>query len=629
MPLMVIFILGAVIIGAGVMFSPAWPTREPRIGLNSAMALALVVGGTVFYASLFGWSTLVVDYLLFALVVGIFLFGTLSYGQKRAEKRGETLRDADQGWPGPADVLLFALAGLLFIIPALVLPVPLDTDAQGFGYLALMARMGGDFHTLTPFHPEISYLYSPGLIALSSYLSLQLRQGMHSVQFGIAAVLGMIFVMLSYDFGSEIKNQRLGRAMAAASLVGVGLYLAFMDSHFTTLLALVFAFGFIISTYRYLRDGLPIDAIAAGLFLGATVISHPDTTIILALGYVPWLLTMWLGEPRPTLKRWAVLAAGVPLLAVVAISPWLLSIRELLGSGIASPFERDPAYWQVMIGYHGVLIPVVAVIGAVVGLRQRRTEVILAVGWLLLVLDFAAIGLIDTIFGGLLGPITQFDYPFSIAWHGPIIPFTILGGIGLLWLWDRFLDRQLGKPLARYAPVLLAVGIAITLAGYFIAPQILQASKGSVGFYGAFSSADDVKAFEWLRANTPEEARILNYSAAHEADWAPVISERDTVFFRPQPFFTGDEAALAEQERLRAFWQDPANPANLALLQEANVTYVIVPQIVTDPAALDSLWRWRGPFLEDTVSLVADAPYLELVFDSNGAQVWAVRQDQG
>lgn len=629
MPLMVIFILGAVIIGAGVMFSPAWPTREPRIGLNSAMALALVVGGTVFYASLFGWSTLVVDYLLFALVVGIFLFGTLSYGQKRAEKRGETLRDADQGWPGPADVLLFALAGLLFIIPALVLPVPLDTDAQGFGYLALMARMGGDFHTLTPFHPEISYLYSPGLIALSSYLSLQLRQGMHSVQFGIAAVLGMIFVMLSYDFGSEIKNQRLGRAMAAASLVGVGLYLAFMDSHFTTLLALVFAFGFIISTYRYLRDGLPIDAIAAGLFLGATVISHPDTTIILALGYVPWLLTMWLGEPRPTLKRWAVLAAGVPLLAVVAISPWLLSIRELLGSGIASPFERDPAYWQVMIGYHGVLIPVVAVLGAVVGLRQRRTEVILAVGWLLLVLDFAAIGVIDTIFGGLLGPITQFDYPFSIAWHGPIIPFTILGGIGLLWLWDRFLDRQLGKPLARYAPVLLAVGIAITLAGYFIAPQILQASKGSVGFYGAFSSADDVKAFEWLRANTPEEARILNYSAAHEADWAPVISERDTVFFRPQPFFTGDEAALAEQERLRAFWQDPANPANLALLQEANVTYVIVPQIVTDPAALDSLWRWRGPFLEDTVSLVADAPYLELVFDSNGAQVWAVRQDQG
>jgi hypothetical protein len=622
---MVIFILGAVIVGAGVMFSPAWPTREPRIGLNAAMALALVVGGAVFYASLFGWSTLVVDYLLFALVVGIFLFGTLSYGQKRAEKRGETLKDADQGWPGPADVLLFAFAGLLFIIPALVLPVPLDTDAQGFGYLALMARMGGDFRTLAPFHPEITYLYSPGLIALSSYLSLQLKQGMHAVQFGIAAVMGLIFVMLSYDFGSELKGQRLGRAMAAAALAGVGLFLAFMDSHFTTLLALNFAFGFVITTYRYLRDGLPIDAIAAGLFLGATILSHPDTTIILALGYVPWLLTMWLGKPRPTLRRWLVLAAGVPLLAIVAISPWLISIRDLLGAGIVSPFERNPAYWQVIIGYHGLLIPAVAVIGAVVGLRQRRTEVILAVGWLVLVLDFAAIGIIDSIFGGLLGPITQFDYPFSIAWHGPIIPFTILGGIGLLWLWDRFLDRRLGQPLARYAPALLAAGIAVTLAGYFLAPQILQASKGAVGFYGAFSSADDVKAFEWLKANTPEDARILNYSAAHEGDWVPVISERDTIYFRPQPFFTGDEAALAEQERLRAFWQDPANPANRALLEEAGVSYVIVPQIIANPASIETMWRWRPPFIEEAVSLVSDAPYLELVFDSNGAQVWAVR----
>ena len=39
MPLIIIFILGAVIIGAGVMFSPAWPTREPRIGLNATLAI--------------------------------------------------------------------------------------------------------------------------------------------------------------------------------------------------------------------------------------------------------------------------------------------------------------------------------------------------------------------------------------------------------------------------------------------------------------------------------------------------------------------------------------------------------------------------------------------------------------
>ncbi|MFN8377673.1 MAG: hypothetical protein U0452_03285 [Anaerolineae bacterium] len=626
MPLIVIFIFGAIIIGAGVMFSPAWPTREPRIGLNSALALALIIGGAIFWASLFGWSTLVVDYLLFALVCGIFLFGTLSYGQKRAEKKGMTLSDAEQGWPGPADVLLFAFAGLIFIIPALVMPVPLDTDAQGFGYLALMARLGGDFRTLAPFHPEISYLYAPGLIGLVSHLSKQLDQGVQTVQIGISAILGLILVMEAYDFGSEVQGKPLGRAMALAMLGGVGLFLAFMDSHFTTLLALVFAFAFLIFTYRYLKEGLPIDAIGAGLMLGAVVISHPDTTIILALGYIPWLFTMWLGRPRPTLKKWLVMVVAIPLIAVVAILPWLWSIRDLLGADITSPFERDPSYWQVMLTYHGLLIPIVSIVGAVVGLKHRRQEAILAAGWLIVALDFAAIGLIEGVFGGLLGPIERYDYPFSVAWHGPIIPYTILGGIGLLWLWNRFLDRRLGRPLAKYAPVMLTVGILLLVGSYFVAPQIVRASKGLVTFYGAFSSADDVKAMQWLKENTPSDARILNYSAPHEADWAPVISERDTVYYRPQPFFTGDEASLAEQERLRAFWQDPANPANRALLEAAGVDYVLVPQIVTNPDSMQSMFRWRPPFLEDTTSSVADVPWLRLVFDSNGAQVYEVVQ---
>jgi hypothetical protein len=165
MPLVIVFVFGAVVVGAGAMLAPAWPTAQPRIGLMAALALGLVIGGAVFWAMLFGWNTLVIDYLLFALVTSIFLFGTLSYGQKRAEKRGEELADADQGWPGPIDLLFFAFAALVFIFPALVLPVPLDTDAQGFGYLALMARMGGGFSTLAPFHPEITYLYSPGFTA--------------------------------------------------------------------------------------------------------------------------------------------------------------------------------------------------------------------------------------------------------------------------------------------------------------------------------------------------------------------------------------------------------------------------------------------------------------------------------
>ncbi|MCB9452734.1 MAG: hypothetical protein H6672_14950 [Anaerolineaceae bacterium] len=631
MPLFVLFVFGTIVLGAGGMLAPAWETRQPRIGLMGALSLGIIMGGGIFWAMLFGWDTLVIDYLLFALVTAIFLGGTLSYGQMRAESRGEELKDSDQGWPGPRDLLFFGLVALVFAAPLLVLPVPLDTDAQGFGYLGLLARLGGDFKTLTPFHPEISYLYAPGFSLVTAYLSQQLGQGLHYVEMAVGAVLSILLVWLAYDFGAEYRDKRLGRAMAAVMFAGVGLFTAYMDSHYTTLLGLVFALAFLIFALRYLREGRWPDALAAGLMLGSVALAHPDTTIILALGYAPWLVTMWFGQPRPTLRRWLVLAVGVPLVALAGILPWLLSIRDLLGSDIVSPFTRDPNYWQVIIFYNGIWTVPVAILGAVIGLRKREQPSILAVGWLVFVLEFSTLGILEALIPSIIEPALRYDYPFSIAWHGPIIPFSILGGVGLLWLWDRIGETRLGTRLYRHAYAVFGIlGIIVLLAVVFN-QQILAFSKGKIGFYGAFSSHADVAAMTWLKENTPPDARILNFPGPQEGDWVPVVSERDSVYYRWQPFFRGDEDSLAEQERLRAFWENPADPANADLLQRADIDYVIVPQVVTDPASIETMFRWRPPFTEliEMQSSVADAPYLELVFDENGAQVYEVVDQAG
>lgn len=633
MPLFVIFIFGTVIIGAGAMLAPAWPTHQPRIGLNAALALGVVIGGALFWAMLFGWNTLVIDYLLFALVTVIFLGGTLSYGQLRAERRGEELSDAEQGWPGPQDLLFFLLVALIFVIPVLVLPVPLDTDAQGFGYLALTARLGGTFNTLAPFHPDISYLYSPGFILLAAYLSQQLGQGLHDIQLGVGAVTSILAVWLAYDLGSELRDKRLGRVMAFAMLGGLGLFLTFMDAHYTALLGLVFALAFVIFTLRYVRQGLAADAVGAALMLGAVAITHPDTTIIVALGYGPWLLTMWLGQPRPTLRQGLVMTLGIPLLALVAISPWLWNIREGLGSDVVSPFERSGDYLRMLLTFHGVWMLPAAIIGAVVGLRQRSQAALLAVGWLVLILDFTAFGMMETLLPGL--PLFRYDYPFSIAWHGPIIPYTILSGIGLLWVWDKWLQSRAESLLHRSAYAILGAGVVVALALLVFNEAVLEFSKGRVNFFGAFASHADVQAMEWLRANTPEDARVLNFPGtdfdnSHEGDWVPVISERDSIYFRWQPFFSGSTDVLQEQDALRAFWHDPANPDHAGLLRDHAIDYVIVPQIVTSPDSFASAWRWNDPFAWDfeMQSDVADAPYLELIFEADGAQVYALAEVQ-
>jgi hypothetical protein len=637
MPLFVIFIFGAVVFGAGAMLAPAWPTREPRIGLAAALALGVVMGGALVWAMLFGWDTLVIDYLLFALITAIFLGGTLAIGMHRAETAGVEYADANVGWPGPHDLLFFALAALIFIVPTLIFPVPLDTDAQGFGYLALMAREGGSFTTLAPFHPEITYLYAPGFTAISAYLSQQLGTGLHQVQMGVAAVLALLIVWLAYDLGAEVRDKRMGRAMAVAMLGGLGLFTAYMDSHYTTLLGLVFALAFLLYALRYLRERRLPDALAAGVMLGAVVLSHPDTTIILILGYVPWLLTMWLGRPRPSLQTWLPLALGIPAIAFVGLAPWLWHVRPLLESDIASPFTRDANHWRVMILYHGIWSAPAAILGAVIGIRGRgmthhaptthdltRQAAILSAGWLILILDFSTLGALESLFPWLVAPLARYDYPFSIAWHGPIIPYTILGGIGLLWVWERWLERRVGASVNRYAYAILGVLIAVTLAALVFNRELLALSKGKVGFFGAFASHADVQAMEWLRDNTPPDARILNFPGPQEGDWAPVIAERDSVYYRMQPFFRGAESSLAEQERLRAFWADPANPANADLLADAGIDYVLVPQVVTNPASLETMFRWRAPFTEALAmrSRVEDAPYLRLIFDSDGARVY-------
>jgi hypothetical protein len=629
MPLFVIFIFGGVVIGAGAMLAPAWPTEQPRIGLMAALALGLILGGSIFWAMLFGWNTLVIDYLLFALVTTIFLFGTLSYGQKRAEARGLVLLDREQGWPGPRDLLFLGLAALIFVIPALILPVPLDTDAQGFGYLGLMTRLGGDFKTLAPWHPEIEYLYAPGFTLLIAYLSQQLNQGMHTIQIAVGAVLSLMVIWLAYDLGCELRDKRLGRAMSVTLLASLGLFTAYMDSHYTTLLGMVFGIAFLTYALRFFRKAIPADAVAAGVMLGALAFSHPDTTIIFAMGYAPWLITMWFGKPRPSIYVWLVMALGIPFIAVLGISPWLLSIRDLLSSDIVSPFSRNPEYWRLMIFYHGIWVLPVATIGAALGLRQRDQSVIMAAGWLILVLEFGVLGILERLLPGLVTPLLRYDYPFSIAWHGPIVPYFILGGTGLLWIWERWLEQRLGEKLHRWLPTILVV-MMMGLVGVLIFNQpILAFSKERVGFFGAFSSAADVYAMEWLKFNTPQETRILNFPGSqtdnsHESDWAPVIAERDSVYYRWQPFFRNTQQSLDEQERLRAFWENPANPANERLLKDAAIDYVLVPQIVTRPESLKTMFRWRAPFTEliQMRSHVEDAAFLKLVFDRDGAQVY-------
>lgn len=314
MTLFVLFIFGAVILGSGAMLSPAWPTAQPRIGLAGTFALAIISGGAVFLTSLFGWQTLMVDYLLFALVVSIFLGGTLSIGQQRAEARGETLADADQGWPGPEDLALFGGFSVILIGVALRLaatttaPDPIAELTLGRTFDVLVSPQG---------------VQPPAFITLMTYLSRQLGQPIALVQISAGAVLALLNVWLLYDVGAELRDKRLGRVLAVAGFVGV--LLIYLAGGSDTLMALAFAQAFGVFALRYVRHGLMMDVVAAGLMLGAVAVTQFSVllgTLLAGGAALAWLLA----AKRPAVRAWVIAFAGIPAVALLAISPWLLDL---------------------------------------------------------------------------------------------------------------------------------------------------------------------------------------------------------------------------------------------------------------------------------------------------------------
>ena len=59
---------------------------------------------------------------------------------------------------------------------------------------------------------------------------------------------------------------------------------------------------------------------------------------------------------------------------------------------------------------------------------------------------------------------------------------------------------------------------------------------------------------------------------------------------------------------------------------ETGIDYVLVPQIVAAPESFALAWRWHEPdaWSLPMASAVADASWLTLVFEQDGAQVYAV-----
>ncbi len=545
MSLFVVFIFGAVLVGAGAMLSPAWRTAQPRIALAAILCLALVTGGAVFYTEAFGWDTLVIDYLLFALLSGVVLGGTLSSAQARAEARGEQLEDRDQGWPGPEDLAFFALVALIVILPLFHLQTPLGAQGQATAFHSLTTREGESFKSLLPFVTQSDLIIAPGFHALSAYLSLQLDHTIPLIQLSVAAVVVFLLVWLAYDFGAELHDKRLGRAMAIALLLGFGAFNSYLDGHFSELLGLLFTQAFLLYALRLLRRFHLADLIAGGLMMGAVVYTSLSLSLVMLFAFLALLGVAWLYRLGAITKTSRLgLTVGLPLVALLGIAPWLVNNLPLILPLSPSPFAPNLSNLAYMTRSQGFLILPLALYGLWRGLRidgPLRPVSLMMSFWLLLVADAALLGLLGALLP-LIGALTNAP---NLARHGLILPYAFFAGLALLHLWDERVATAIKRRLRPLAYRLLALTAALILLLGLSFQPLLDLARPLLGLPPASITDAELTAMRWLRENTPTDALLL---AADGNAWLPIFAERRALDFRAVRYFEWDALARMETD---------------------------------------------------------------------------------
>src|SRR5690606_27622755 len=182
--------------------------------------------------------------------------------------------------------------------------------------------------------------------------------------------------------------------------------------------------------------------------------------------------------------------------------------------------------------------------------------------------------------------------PHHTRYRSMTLPLAILGGIGLLELWNRLLRPALPPSLNRRPAAALALGMLL-----LVAFSVLLTSRMPNGL-----PADQFAALDWVRQNTPREAVVLNTTPA-ESDWMPVFLERRTVDaacerennVRCETFTTPD----ASYDYAVVFLSDAAAPTNdfQQTLSDAELVF---------DNGVSRVYQMPGAFTGDTDSLSSD-----------------------
>lgn len=441
---------------------------------------------------------------LYALSFLLFLAGLL-HRVKRGPVTGWNDLKILAGVIGVAAVTGLA-AWRLFQARDLVLPAWVDSVHHTLIVRVIMEN-GGVPQTLAPYLPvDFSYHYGFHVLAALFAGITQVEPAAALLWFG--QILNAAVALSVYRLGMEIWGD-WRRAVLAALLVGFGFQ---MPAYYLTwgrytlitgLVVLPLAMAALLRLSRQPRD---LSAWASAVVLTAGVaLSHYTTLLLLGFFTIILVLVRWLERPQPgesgsTPSRWhgtwqpaAAAAAGV-----VIAAPWLLRVwRQMSAQAlvkVVSPLNSGQAGYLSYILYllgplHSIIWLAVGGAGLIWGLLRRPSRSLALWGLLLALLTLP--------WGVRLGPFRP-DHMAIVLF----LPASLLAADFVFNLVD--LSACLSKLWLRRGlqAGLIAAALAGLVWGGWQTRSVLNSAT-------VFAEQADLDALEWVRANTPPDARFI------------------------------------------------------------------------------------------------------------------------
>ncbi len=355
----------------------------------------------------------------------------------------------------------------------------------------------------------------------------------------------------------------------------------------------------------------PLVVVLAGL-----AVTHYRVILFAAAGALAWgLWGLWRWRhDRAAAFRRTVAFGGAGLAAFILVAPWLWHVRTgrlpTIAAGFvqqnSSPARVEIQVWHQVSQFMPLPLGLVGLLALLVAWRHARAFAVpltLWMGFTFLITNPFLVGLPGT------GMITNFALVIALY-----MPVALLAGWLAASAWARLCRRTW-----RAALVLLFCGAA----GYGTFQQLRIVQP----FFQMVTPAD-LAAFEWIRANTPPDARFLvngflayNNSVVVGSDagwWLPLYTRRANtippLLYAAERLAPGvNRKALRQLEiEVRASNGDPA--ALRAALCRAGVTHVYLGQK-------------RGRVGFGATPLIPEAwlrgnPDFQLLFQRDSAQVW-------